>query len=236
MAAPDADLEDATWTRPTPSSRSPTGRRRRSRPARRRGCTCRETSACAGSSGTYPAARSRPDRRPRTGRTRHRTAAPDSAGRRTRRRAADADRSRRSRATDRFRRRRRRPQIIVIPPQPIYEAVAGGTTIPPDNLDPDAPLPSAPLELRRGPVLTDDLLELQRIDTASDQLRHRRRPSPSAQPRGRRRRRGRRLERRRDELARTASPSSRQAIAVRRARRRRSDDPSRPASRASCGR
>jgi penicillin-binding protein 1A len=34
---------------------------------------------------------------------------------------------------------------IVIPPQPIYETVEGGTTIPPYVLDPHAPLPSTPL-------------------------------------------------------------------------------------------
>ena len=34
---------------------------------------------------------------------------------------------------------------IVIPPQPQYEVVEGGTTIPPYNLDPNAPLPSTPL-------------------------------------------------------------------------------------------
>jgi penicillin-binding protein 1A len=34
---------------------------------------------------------------------------------------------------------------IVIPPAPIYETVEGGTTIPPNVLDPHAPLPSTPL-------------------------------------------------------------------------------------------
>jgi hypothetical protein len=35
---------------------------------------------------------------------------------------------------------------IVIPPAPIYETVEGGTTIPPDVLNPHAPLPSTPLQ------------------------------------------------------------------------------------------
>jgi penicillin-binding protein 1A len=35
---------------------------------------------------------------------------------------------------------------IVIPPEPIYETVQGGTTIPPNVLDPHAPLPSIPLD------------------------------------------------------------------------------------------
>jgi membrane peptidoglycan carboxypeptidase len=34
---------------------------------------------------------------------------------------------------------------VIVPPQPQYELVEGGTTIPPDNLDPNAPLPSTPL-------------------------------------------------------------------------------------------
>jgi hypothetical protein len=34
---------------------------------------------------------------------------------------------------------------IVIPSQPIYQTVEGGTTIPPDVLDPRAPVPSVPL-------------------------------------------------------------------------------------------
>jgi hypothetical protein len=37
------------------------------------------------------------------------------------------------------------PPDIVIPSQPIYETVEGGTTIPPHVLDPRAPVPSVPL-------------------------------------------------------------------------------------------
>ena len=53
-----------------------------------------------------------------------------------------------------------------------------GTTIPPDVLDPRAPVNTVPLDYRIARVLTDDLLALQRVDTAIDQLGHRRADLP----------------------------------------------------------
>ena len=37
------------------------------------------------------------------------------------------------------------PPVAAPPQQPIYESIPAGTTIPPDNLDPNAPVPSYPL-------------------------------------------------------------------------------------------
>ena len=57
---------------------------------------------------------------------------------------------------------------------PQYSQVDGGNTIPPDVVDPAYPLNIAPIEYVVRSVLSDDLLELQRADTAIDQLDHRR--------------------------------------------------------------
>ena len=83
-----------------------------------------------------------------------------------------------------------------------------------------AVLPCAPY---RGAVLTDDLLELQRLDTTADQLAHRRAHLPertAAQQRGRRARRPPPPPRRRRRADRGAGAGHRRARARRRAARR----------------
>ncbi len=43
------------------------------------------------------------------------------------------------------------PTATTVPPQPVYTAIDSGTTIPPDVLDPRAPLPSAPRSVYVAP-------------------------------------------------------------------------------------